>query len=103
MAPLAIVSIIMFGFWETLVFKPEKISTEAMDELKSKLEEHGKLNNKEWKTMIVIGAMLLCWILGTWIKVFDTTLVAVWHFYLCQVWMFWTGKKLQLESTGIFH
>ena len=77
MAPLAIVSIIMFGFWETLVFKPEKISTEAMDELKSKLEEHGKLNNKEWKTMIVIGAMLFCWILGTWIKVFDTTLVAV--------------------------
>lgn len=77
MAPLAIISIIMFGIWETIIFKPEEISVEAMTELKSKLDEHGKLNAKEWKTMIVIGAMLVCWILGTWVKVFDTTLVAV--------------------------
>ena len=77
MAPLAIISILMLGIWETIVFKPEKISDEAMHELNAKLEEHGKLTVKEWKTMIIIAAMLIFWILGTWIKAFDTTLVAV--------------------------
>lgn len=77
MAPLAIISIILVGVWATFIFKPEAISQEAMDELETRLNEHGKLNAKEWKTMLVIAAMLVCWILGTWVKAFDVTLVAV--------------------------
>lgn len=77
MAPLAIISIIMFGIWENFIFKPEEISQEAMDDLESRLNEHGNLNAKEWKTMAVIAAMLVCWIMGTWVKAFDATLVAV--------------------------
>lgn len=77
MAPLSIVSIILFGIWSTIVFKPEPISKEAMEELEGKLKEHGAMTSGEWKTIIIILAMLVCWILGTWVKAFDTTTVAI--------------------------
>lgn len=76
-APLAIFSIIMFGVWETIIFKPEAIKPEALEELNSQLKQNGPLKASEKKTLAVIILMLVFWVLGTWVPAFDVTLVAI--------------------------
>lgn len=77
MAPLAIIAIVIIGIWETIVFRPENISQKALQDLETRLSSHGKLSATEWKTVIIFLAMMICWLMGTWIKTLDVTLVAV--------------------------
>lgn len=77
MAPLALITVLIMGIWETIVFKPENVSEKALQDLKAQLSTHDKLSTAEWKTVIIFAAMLICWLLGTWVKALDVTLVAV--------------------------
>ena len=76
-APLGLICILIGSFWLTCLFRPEKISQEAMNTLTEKLIESGKLKTYEKKTIAVIACMLICWFLGTWVSVLNVTVVAV--------------------------
>lgn len=76
-APLALLCIIVGSIWLSFIFKPEKISVEAMDTLSHTLKESGNLKPFEKKTLVIILAMLVCWFLGTWVSVLNVTVVAV--------------------------
>lgn len=76
-APLAIFTILLCGIWTTFVFKPEKVEDSAIRTLNEKLSESGKLKKDEIKTILIILAMLVCWLLGTWIPVLNVTVVAI--------------------------
>ncbi len=76
-APLAIFTILLCGIWTTFVFKPEKVEDSAIRTLNEKLSESGKLKTDEIKTILIILAMLVCWLLGTWIPVLNVTVVAI--------------------------
>lgn len=76
-APLALICIVIGAVWITVLFRPEKITREAMDTLTQKLRDSGKLKPYEKKTIFVILLMLVCWFLGTWVAVLNVTVVAV--------------------------
>lgn len=76
-APLGLVCILVGASWLTILFKPEQITSEAMGTLRQKLIESGTLKKHEKKTILVIIAMLICWLLGTWVPVLNVTVVAV--------------------------
>ncbi len=77
LAPLSLICIIFGAVWITRLYRPEAISGEAMNALSQKLQDSGKLKPYEIKTLFVILAMLICWLLGTWVPVLDVTVVAV--------------------------
>lgn len=76
-APLSLICIVIGALWITCLFRPEKITQEAMDTLTQKLRDSGKLKSYEKKTIFVILLMLVCWFLGTWVTVLNVTVVAV--------------------------
>ena len=76
-APLSLVCIIIGAVWITFLFRPEKVTQEAMEALTQKLRDSGKLKPYEKKTVLVIVLMLVCWFLGTWVTVLNVTVVAV--------------------------
>ena len=77
-APIGLFTILIASFWLTRVFKPEAIGDEAIADLERRLSEVGnKLTNVEKRTLAIIGAMIVCWLLGTWVPAFNVTIVAI--------------------------
>lgn len=76
-APLALLTVLICGIWVTAIFKPEPISPEALDTINVRIKEAGKLTTQEKKTMFIVGAMLICWLLGTWVPVLNVAVVAI--------------------------
>ena len=59
------------------VYKPAEISQEKIHGYIEKLEIPEKFSAKEVRTVIIIAAMIVCWILGTWFSVFNIMIVAM--------------------------
>ncbi len=76
-APLALLCILIGSLWIVHLYKPEDISSEAIHTLQDNLEKTGSLKIQEKKTILIIAAMLICWLLGTWVSVLNVTVVAV--------------------------
>ena len=58
-------------------FLKDQISPDAVDAYIRKNDFHERLNSQEKKTVIIILGMIICWILGSWLKALNTTLVAI--------------------------
>ena len=76
-APFALLTCLICSVWITRIFKPEKISAEALQVLYVQKEEAGKLTAKEKKAVAIILAMVVLWFAGTWITALNTTVVAL--------------------------
>lgn len=77
-APMGLFTILIASIWLTRVFKPEAIGDEAIADLERRLSEVGnELTNVEKRTLAIIGAMIVCWLLGTWVPAFNVTIVAI--------------------------
>ena len=77
-APMGLFTILVASFWLTRVFKPEKVTDAAIADLETRLSEAGKsLTSVEKRTLGIIAAMIVCWLLGTWVPAFNVTIVAI--------------------------
>lgn len=75
--PVALITVVVA--WLTLIkiFKPEPITSATLTALQESLGELGPMSGEEKKVVTLILAMLVLWILSTWVPVLDTTLVAL--------------------------
>ena len=85
--PIALLSVLVTGLTLTLIFRPEPLSQAVLDYAGGLHEELGRLTLRERKTLVIIGAEVLLWLLGTWVELLDITLVAI----LCMAVMFLPG------------
>lgn len=78
--------------WYALMkfYPPEIKSIGSMDEIRKERELISRITTNEWKVIIIMSIMIVLWILGTWVKAFDTTLIGV----AGAVAMFLPGMKL---------
>lgn len=76
-APLSLLCCIVSGLSLTALFKPEKITEDAIKALESRVKECGALKGREKKTLVIISSVLFLWILGTWVPALNITVVAM--------------------------
>ena len=78
-APIALFTTLLCGLWATRIWKPEDISAEALASIQEKIIEQdgGFLTSKEKKTVVIILATLVAWVLGTWVPALDVTRVSI--------------------------
>jgi len=75
--PIAIVAFIAAYFIIRAVFKPAELTQDAIHHYLSKLEIPEKIGKDEIRVCVIIAAMLICWILGTWFSFFNIMVVAM--------------------------
>jgi sodium-dependent dicarboxylate transporter 2/3/5 len=75
--PLAVISCIIVSVWLGIVFKPEPISQAALNKAKQMVADAGPMSVREKKMLAIIFLMFVFWISGTWVKAFNTTLIAL--------------------------
>lgn len=75
--PLGILATLLFAWFLPLVFKPENISEESRQMMLKQAEALPPLTGKEIKSIVIIGAMILLWFIGSWVPYFSTTVVAL--------------------------
>jgi len=75
--PLAIISCVIVAVWLGIVFRPEPISQGALDKAKKMVADAGPMSAREKKMLIIILLMFVFWISSTWVKAFNTTLIAL--------------------------
>lgn len=95
--PIAICMVIASWFFIVKILKPEDISKEDLAGLETEIANLGKITVTEKKVLTIIISMLICWVLGSWIKVLSTTTVAM----VGLIIMFLPGVKL-LEGKDFF-
>jgi solute carrier family 13 (sodium-dependent dicarboxylate transporter), member 2/3/5 len=75
--PMVII-LLPIAAWILLRFFPPEIKTIGdVSELQYERAQLGPVSGPEWKVIGIMAAMILCWILSTWIRAFDTVLVGV--------------------------
>jgi sodium-dependent dicarboxylate transporter 2/3/5 len=73
-----IIVLLPFAAWVLLKFYPPEIeSIGNVDEIDHERRLLGPVTTNEWKTLAIMGTMIVFWISSTWYPVFDTTLVAI--------------------------
>lgn len=75
--PIAVVTTFVAWFSLTRILKPEPITEEQFSKLTEQTSDIGKFNVYEKKALVIIGAMLLCWILGSWFPALNLIVVAL--------------------------
>ena len=75
--PIAILCIPLCWFSIVKILKPEPIESSAFDKLRQAADEAGKPNSFEIRALIMILALPLLWILGSWIPILNVTTVAI--------------------------
>jgi len=75
--PLALISCVIVAVWLGIVFRPEPISEEALEKAKQMVKDAGPMSAREKKMLVIIFLMFVFWISSTWVKAFNTTLVAL--------------------------
>jgi sodium-dependent dicarboxylate transporter 2/3/5 len=82
-------------------FPPEIKTIGAMSDINRERALLGRVSADEWKVIAIMSAMILCWILSTWVRAFDTTLVGICGACLMFVpgIRLFTWKEVQ-DSTG---
>ena len=76
-APVAIITFPVAFFIIKKVYKPAEISTELIQNYLGQLDIPEKLTKEEVRVAVIVLAMLVCWILGTWFPVFNIMIVAM--------------------------
>lgn len=75
--PIGILLFIVMTFILFKLFPPVEISAEKRQKFIDRIDVSEKMSSQEmWITLITL-AMLICWILGSWVPVLNTVLVAV--------------------------
>jgi len=75
--PLAVISCIIVAVWLGIVFRPDPISQGALDKAKRMVADAGPMSGREKKMLFIIFLMFVFWISSTWVKAFNTTLIAL--------------------------
>lgn len=95
--PITICMVLVSWFFIIKLLKPENVPQECVNNLIMDISSLGKLTFTERKVLIIICSMLVCWILGTWIPILNSTTVAM----VGLIIMFMPGIKL-LEGKDFF-
>ena len=79
MLGLPISLVLLFACWFILTrwFKPEDISAESIEQTKAETAQLGKLQSAEKKTVGVILAAMVFWIISSWMPAINTAEVAI--------------------------
>jgi solute carrier family 13 (sodium-dependent dicarboxylate transporter), member 2/3/5 len=86
-----VILLIPIAWWVLMRFYPPEVdSIGSIEEIHKDREAIKKITPSEWKVLVLLCVMIILWILGSWIKVFDTTLIAV----AGAIVMFLPGMKL---------
>jgi len=81
-APIAILSL-LFSWWIILkVFKPVEIEKEKIETYMQSLNIPKQFESKEKIVVVIISTMLILWILSSWVKALNVTVVAIVGFSL---------------------
>lgn len=75
--PIAIISVILSWIALTMMFRPAPLSHEQLGALQRTCYNLGKLSTKEIKILVLLALMFGMWIATSWVKVVDSTAVAV--------------------------
>ena len=75
--PVAIIMMLAAYFFLVIMWKPEPIPEEAIVVLKEAVGENQKLTGYEVKTLVIIGAMFVLWIMSSFVPAIDITVVAI--------------------------
>ena len=75
--PAGVIGLILCWLGLLVVFKPEPLSDEVMDQIHAKFHEAGPLSTYDKKAIALIVCMLAMWLLGSWITVLNSTFVAL--------------------------
>ena len=75
--PIAILCVPLCWFSLVKILKPEQLDQKAFDSLREAAAEAGRPTNYEVRALIMILALPVLWILGTWIPVLNVTTVAI--------------------------
>lgn len=60
-----------------LVFRPGPLKEETILAIQSRQNSFESMTAKEWKLLIITSIMFVLWILGTWVTILNTTVVAM--------------------------
>lgn len=75
--PMVII-LIPIAWWILMKFYPPEVdSIGSLEEIERDREAIKKITRSEWNVIALLCVMIVLWILGSWIKAFDTTLIAV--------------------------
>lgn len=88
--PIVIVMTPITWFCITAVFKPEPISDDCLQGVRDQAAAAKKIEAHEIKTIIVVFGLLVLWIVGNWVPLFNATVVAL----IGLVIMFLPGMEL---------
>ena len=75
--PIAILCIPLCWFSIVKILKPEQLDSSAYDSLRQAAEDAGKPTGFEVRALVMILALPVLWILGTWIPLLNVTTVAI--------------------------
>lgn len=75
--PIALLAFLTLLGLVLLVLKPENLSDATLEALHGRFENDMEFSFYDKKVLAIIACMLALWISGSWIKVFDTTFVAL--------------------------
>lgn len=75
--PVGLLCTILAAMVITKIFKPEPLAQEAIEFYEESKKQLPPLTGKEKKTLIIIVTMFVLWILGSWISVLNTAVVAI--------------------------
>ena len=75
--PFAVVCIFVAAFILCWVFKPKDIKREKLDMYIESLDVPDHMERNEKYVIFVVFLMFVCWIAGTWIRYFNTTIVCL--------------------------
>ena len=76
-APIAIITFPIAFIIIKKVYKPAEVTHEQIQKYLGSLDIPDKMSGDEIRVAIIVAAMLICWILGTWVKVFNIMIVAM--------------------------
>ncbi len=75
--PVVIVSMVIACICLLLVFRPQPIGQETLEAARKMQGESRPLTSREWKILLITAGMLVCWVLGSWVPVLNSTAVAL--------------------------
>lgn len=88
--PCALVGLLLGWLLLIIIVRPDPISDEQMAQLHERFHSLGKMSAYDKKAIVLVVLMLAMWMAGSWIKVLDSTFVALIGFVI----MFLPGVDL---------
>ena len=80
--PLGLLTILFAWWFLNKVYKPAQLTQDEIDDYIGSLDVSPKWSAAEVRVVIIVCVMFVLWILSTWIKVLNTTIVAMCGLFL---------------------